>query len=957
MRESALLSRGTAVFVLTLALGAVGTATAQTPDAVREAPTDRSPRLFTPSFSGGDRFEDARSGRTPGQQDGGDANHLPPTTKNMELVSKLEPLSQGSVSEDQLADVAVYNGFAYLQSGWNCEAGKGGFYVIDIRNPAAPAEVNFTPALPATYHGEGAQVITMNTPSFSGDVLAVNNESCANGLTRGGGFDLYDVSNPANPVPLVQGFGDFGGEGSLTGTDTKANEAHSIFIWDAGDKAYAVIVDNEELHDVDIFDITDPRAPQPVREYDLFDTAPEAFTDDANVGTAFNHDVVVKNIGGSFKLHASYWDAGYIQLNADDPANLVYEGDSDFGGTDPLTGFNPPEGNAHQAEYSFDNRFFVTGEEDFAPFRVEFIDIEEVGRRDASMVPGGVAPNYLDDGILNGPTAYVGYACDGSVDVPTPAEAGMPAKEPGEEWIAVVQRGPAYDPDEDYDGDGNTNNDEQDACFPGDKAANVDDAGWDAMLVVNRHTATGNPPVAAGAAGDGANCGSGGFDRAFVAVCTTHAAFHEMFGDAITYNVPYDDSDGSTPDEGPGIGQQGEKIIAEGLFDGWGYMSLYSTTRDENGKFPLADAHAIKEALNPAYAFGFGDLSIHEQAADPTEPLSYSAYYSGGMRVFSFETGKITEQGAFIDQGGNDMWGVEQFTTGDGERLIAGSDRDYGLYLFRYTGPLAPKKPACSDVTAMVPYRGSGSVPLPCSDPNANPLRESIVSGPSRGGTLSGDPDSGAVTFTHTGRSLGEVSSFTFKANDGAADSNTATATIVAVPSQGGRCFNPFEGTGDDDVIVGSRFGDSIRGRAGKDDIRGGGGVDCLRGDAHADRVIGGGGNDRVNGGGRGDFLRGGNGRDRLRGRSGNDRVYGDSGNDRLFGDGGRDRVIGGAGDDRLFAGSGPNRLNAGPGNDVLTVSNGRRDKVSCGRGRDRVVGAEAVDLIRSSCEVVQFRR
>jgi Ca2+-binding RTX toxin-like protein len=884
----------------------------------------------------------------------------------VELVSKLEPLSQGPVGDDQLADVAVHNGFAYVQSGWNCEAGKGGFYVIDIRNPAAPVEVNFTPALPSSYHGEGAQVIPVNTPSFSGDVLAVNNESCAAGLTRGGGFDLYDVSNPANPQILTQGFGDFGGEGDLTagpGDDTKANEAHSIFIWDAGDEAYAVIVDNEELHDVDIFDITDPRDPQPVREYDLFDTAPEAFSDDANVGTAFHHDMVVKNIGGSFKLLSSYWDAGYIQLNADDPANLVYEGDTDFGGTDPLTGFNPPEGNAHEAEYTFDNRFFVTGEEDFAPFRVEFIDIENVGRRDAAMVPGGVAPNFLDDGIMNGPTAYVGYACDGSAPVPTPAEAGMPAKEEGEEWIAVVQRGPAYDPDEDYDGDGDIANDSDDSCFPGDKAANIDDAGWDAVLYVNRHTASGTPPVAGGAAGDGVNCGSGGFDRPVVAVCTTHAAFHEMFNDAVTYEVPYDDSDvpatgdHALPAEGPNIGDHGEKITAEGLFDGWGYTSLYSTTRDENGKFPLADAHAIKEALNPAYSFGFGDLSIHEQAADPTEPLSYSSYYSGGMRVFSFEAGKFTEQGAFIDEGGNDMWGVEQFTTGTGERLFAGSDRDYGLYVLRYTGPLAPKRPACSDVTAMVPYKGSGGVPLTCSDPNGNPLRESIVSGPSSDGALSGNPDSGAVTFTHTGDTVGEVSSFTFKANDGAADSNVATANIVAVPRAGGRCFNRFEGTADDDVIVGSPFGDSIRGRAGKDDIRGSGGVDCLRGDNHADRVIGGGGGDTLTGGGRGDFLRGGDGRDRVRGQAGNDRVYGDEGNDRLFGDGGRDRVIGGAGNDRLFAGGGPNRLNAGPGNDVLRVANGRRDKVNCGSGRDRVVGAEARDLIKSNCEVVQFRR
>ena len=66
----------------------------------------------------------------------------------------------------------------------------------------------------------------------------------------------------------------------------------------------------------------------------------------------------------------SYWDAGYVQLNVDDPANPTYITDTDFDDPDPLTGFDPPEGNAHQAEYSHDNEFFLAGDEDFSPDRV-----------------------------------------------------------------------------------------------------------------------------------------------------------------------------------------------------------------------------------------------------------------------------------------------------------------------------------------------------------------------------------------------------------------------------------------------------------------------------------------------------------------------------------------------------------------------------------------------------------
>jgi hypothetical protein len=40
------------------------------------------------------------------------------------------------------------------------------------------------------------------------------------------------------------------------------------------------------------------------------------------------------------------------------------------------------------------------------------------------------------------------------------------------------------------------------------------------------------------------------------------------------------------------------------------------------------------------------------------------------------------EVGRFIDQGGNDLWGVQlidKFV--NGRRVVAFSDRDYGLYL------------------------------------------------------------------------------------------------------------------------------------------------------------------------------------------------------------------------------------------------------------------------------------
>jgi hypothetical protein len=704
---------------------------------------------------------------------GSDDGHLPATSKNMQLVSKLEPLSQGAIADNQIGDLVVFKGFAYLMSGANCATGDRGFYTTDIRTPGTPGAVGFTPAADNTYYRDG-DAITVDTPAFQGDVLAVERHPCPGGTA--GGLDLYNVSSPASPVLLEQSLG----EGS------PAYEMASVALWDAGAKAYAAMIDigDPDGNNLDIFEITSPGSPQFVAEYNVTGDFPAAATDAAYLGdVGLRGSLTVDQVGGRTKLLVAFGDTGYIQLDAQDPASLTYDADTDFGGTDPLTGFSPPEGNANHAERSAGGGFLVTAEQDTKRFRVEDIHIDGVGDRPGRTVPGGAGPEQLEDQVINGPAAYVGYACDASAPVPTPAAVGMPARASGEEWIAVAQRGPVSDPDEDYNGNLNPTDD---SCFPGTKAWNAISKGWDAVLIANRHETT-------GAAGDAAFCGSGAFpDPGLVTACTTHAAFHELFDDAVTYTLPYDDDT-----EGVPIGTKApHKLRIEGEFDGWGYVSLYSTAADETHKFPLVDAFAIREALNPAFAFGFGDLTAQEQAADPTEPLAYTAYNSAGVRVFSFETGKLTEQGAFIDAHGNDIAGVEEFTSASGERLIAASDRDLGLYILRYTGPLAARPPSCSGTSVAIPAGGSATVPLACSDANGNTITRRIVSGPSAGTLGAIDQGAGTVTYTHTGAP--GTDSFTFAASDGAASSAPAAVAIsvAAAPPPPPCCApapDPFE--------------------------------------------------------------------------------------------------------------------------------------------------------------------
>jgi hypothetical protein len=61
--------------------------------------------------------------------------------------------------------------------------------------------------------------------------------------------------------------------------------------------------------------------------------------------------------------------------------------------------------------------------------------------------------------------------------------------------------------------------------------------------------------------------------------------------------------------------------------------------------------------------------------------------------VFKYDGGDLREVGHYIDANGNNFWGVEQFTAGAGApkglrgmRMAAASDRDSGLWIFRYTG-------------------------------------------------------------------------------------------------------------------------------------------------------------------------------------------------------------------------------------------------------------------------------
>ena len=586
-----------------------------------------------------------------GEQHGAPGGHLAGSSENIELVGRVD--LSGAVGVDKpghIADVAAFGNYAYLSARRlnTSPCGAGGFYTVDVSDPANPTEVGFTAFPPASYPGEGMHVIKLNTPKFKGDVLVTNNENCGTNPARVGGMSLYDVTDPTAIVPLAIGKGDTNGGGLV-----RARQIHSVFAWQDGKRAFAIIVDNEEVTDVDIMEITDPRNPVQIAEKSILNW-PEAHAPLANGESVFLHDMVVKKVNNRYLALLSYWDAGWIVLDMADPANPLFIDDSDYPVPDPLLGFDPPEGNAHQGEWSHNNKFIIGTDEDFSPSRLKF---EITNGPNAGFYGGGqfgwTVP-ISNTVTFTGSTVWGGSGCVEDVNgnavsdrAEVPSQVGTGAD------VVVFTRG---------------------TCFFSTKVESGQLAGYAKVIIMQSHGGTRN-----GLTPNGFTCGGQGhaFTITASAICIGHRAGHLLFNDTPGYV-------GGEGADMPAIGTLGAAVDATTTFDGWGTIHLLDgTTLDE------IDNYSIPEAIDPAYASGFGTMSVHEVAMDKAENVAYLSWYDAGIRVVKFGSSGIEEVGHYIDANGNDFWGVEAHRLpGDATKTtyILASDRDSGLWIFRYTG-------------------------------------------------------------------------------------------------------------------------------------------------------------------------------------------------------------------------------------------------------------------------------
>jgi len=633
-----------------------------------------------------------------GKNDNGDAGHLEPKQENVNIVGKAEVTNPArpddpAGNDNRVTDVFAYDhpdlaegeqSYAYLgayfQNQYEDQCEATGVHVMDINDLENPFEVEdaFIQTSPGNFVGEGVQVIRIDDR----DILIHQNELCQTATVDDGpfgGINLYDVTDPLNPETLTAHAGDttVGPDEPDLITPDSARTVHSFYAWydQEDDETYAVLVDNEELTDVDILNISDPE--NPVLINDTLDLAAQFGVEQEspdNLTQVFSHDFDVQQAAdGRYVMSVNYWDAGYVLLDVTDPTegNVTLIQETDFEEFDPERQARgeeiAPSGNGHQNELSPDLEYLIGTDEEFAPFR-QVATLED-GTGFIASTGSDTAAITPDTPFTAEETVYLGRGC--TVDGPiAPAEGAQ---------TGVVERG---------------------FCTFTEKVQNVEAAGYEAVVVVNASSAS------PGNCSSGINASAeGGIPAFFVGRDTGFAMFNAA--------EQYDEEACQTGTQAfpATIGESGQGFTVASVFEGWGYVRLYDMDIDATDENRTIDetvgTYAVPESQDPAFAEGFGDLSVHEVAIDPNivptedEPgLAYISYYSAGLRVVEYGPDGIEEVGSLIDSEGSNLWGVEVYER-DGETFVLGSDRDYGLYIYDYLEdddePVDPIDPAPMD--------------------------------------------------------------------------------------------------------------------------------------------------------------------------------------------------------------------------------------------------------------------
>jgi hypothetical protein len=267
-------------------------------------------------------------------------------TRNTEVVGHLAPPQRGG-----FGDVWAHRDVAYLGNlrDGDCNP-PNGVWAIDLKDPARPRALTSFAKFPGS-DGEDVWVGSVKTKAFTGDLAAVGVQRC---FRRGQGFAglaLFDVTNPAKPKELGR---------LASGVDFGVHEMGVVQRPDGRVLALAAVpysfnLTQGRVGDLRIIDITDPRRPREVADWDVRRDGPaEARGQLAARRDVFDHSAWPFDKGN--KLFASFWAAGVQFLDIRDPASPKLLGQTPYRPEDGYRG-------AHSGWFNEDETLFVQNDE------------------------------------------------------------------------------------------------------------------------------------------------------------------------------------------------------------------------------------------------------------------------------------------------------------------------------------------------------------------------------------------------------------------------------------------------------------------------------------------------------------------------------------------------------------------------------------------------------------------
>lgn len=312
-------------------------------------------------------------------------------------------------------DIWGHRGFAYIgtwgtASNYPARCPATGVRIVDLTDPSKPTLVGALATIPGTSQ-EDIYVAHVATAYFTGDLLATGIQACNRASDVQRGVDLWDVTDPRAPQHLA--FWSSGPAGS------GAQGGHEIDLVIRNERVYlGVAVPYAEIleqrGDFRLVDVTDPRNPAQVSSWGATldgGLAPAAGQ------TFFGHSVRF-NAAGTLAI-VSYWDAGALLLDLTDPTRPALVGRTPY----------PPGAVAnHSSWFTAGESLLLTGDEYAGPQNGHWGGLRVWDIRDPAAPTqigqfstpnaaagrlGGAFQYTIHNPIVRGTTAYLSWYGDG----------------------------------------------------------------------------------------------------------------------------------------------------------------------------------------------------------------------------------------------------------------------------------------------------------------------------------------------------------------------------------------------------------------------------------------------------------------------------------------------------------------------------------------------------------------